>query len=103
MYDDAVIPNRGVYAAGPHQGHWYDEPPYESDPDDFLMTGLHPGPEATIQVTFYLRILIKTTPNTVFYIIKIQLKKRKFSKFFIISSYCSNVRLSVFLIENTLL
>lgn len=31
----------------PHQGHWYDEPPYESDPDDFLMAH---GPAATIQV-----------------------------------------------------
>ncbi|EAT45530.1 AAEL003199-PA [Aedes aegypti] len=34
----------------PHQGHWYDEPPYESDPDDFLMSGMrHAGPSATIQ------------------------------------------------------
>ncbi|XP_032576315.1 uncharacterized protein LOC6607388 isoform X3 [Drosophila sechellia] len=32
-----------------HQGHWYDEPPYESDPDDFLMAGLNCGPAATIQ------------------------------------------------------
>ncbi|XP_017058120.1 uncharacterized protein LOC108099255 [Drosophila ficusphila] len=32
-----------------HQGHWYDEPPYESDPDDFLMGGLNCGPAATIQ------------------------------------------------------
>ncbi|XP_034245113.1 uncharacterized protein LOC117647471 [Thrips palmi] len=25
-------------AQGLHLGHWYDEPPYESDPEDFLMT-----------------------------------------------------------------
>ncbi|XP_060525955.1 uncharacterized protein LOC132701787 isoform X2 [Cylas formicarius] len=30
----------------PRLGHWYDEPPYESDPEDFLMGG---GPQATIQ------------------------------------------------------
>lgn len=36
-----------------HQGHWYDEPPYESDPDDFLMAGLNCGPAATIQVSTY--------------------------------------------------
>lgn len=29
-------------------GHWYDEPPYESDPEDFLMGG-GPVPTATIQ------------------------------------------------------
>lgn len=45
MYDDAVV--RGALGR-PHQGHWYDEPPYESDPDDFLMAGM--GPAATIQV-----------------------------------------------------
>ncbi|CAD7084222.1 unnamed protein product [Hermetia illucens] len=47
MYDDAI---RGAYAGLGgihHQGHWYDEPPYESDPDDFLMSGT--GPAATIQ------------------------------------------------------
>lgn len=39
MYDDAA------------RGHWYDEPPYESDPDDFLMTGIGLDPAAaTIQV-----------------------------------------------------
>lgn len=53
MYDDAV--RAGVYnmsSAGlHHQGHhWYDEPPYESDPDDFLMSGINCGPAATIQV-----------------------------------------------------
>lgn len=46
MYDDAV---RGAMGR-PHQGHWYDEPPYESDPDDFLMSGMNIGPAATIQV-----------------------------------------------------
>lgn len=36
--------------AGPGGHHWYDEPPYESDPEDFLMgaTG-GPVPTATIQ------------------------------------------------------
>ncbi|XP_020708622.1 uncharacterized protein LOC105686971 isoform X4 [Athalia rosae] len=36
--------------AGPPGHHWYDEPPYESDPEDFLMgaTG-GPVPTATIQ------------------------------------------------------
>lgn len=54
MYDDAA---RGAALAGRpshHQGHWYDEPPYESDPDDFLMSGLRlgatNGPAAKIQV-----------------------------------------------------
>lgn len=46
MYDDAA---RGALGR-PHQGHWYDEPPYESDPDDFLMSGMNLGPAATIQV-----------------------------------------------------
>lgn len=46
MYDDAV---RGALGR-PHQGHWYDEPPYESDPDDFLMSNMNAGPAATIQV-----------------------------------------------------
>lgn len=46
MYDDAA---RG--SIRPHQmGHWYDEPPYESDPDDFLMAGINSGPAAIIQV-----------------------------------------------------
>lgn len=43
MYDDAA---RG--SMRPH--HWYDEPPYESDPDDFLMSGINSGPAAIIQV-----------------------------------------------------
>lgn len=46
MYDDAA---RGALG-GQYQGHWYDEPPYESDPDDFLMSGMNMGPAATIQV-----------------------------------------------------
>lgn len=45
MYDDAA---RGALGRN-NQGHWYDEPPYESDPDDFLMSGM--GPAATIQVS----------------------------------------------------
>lgn len=28
----------GAQGQGLHLGHWYDEPPYESDPEDFLMT-----------------------------------------------------------------
>lgn len=60
MYDDAA---RGAALAGRpahhhhhhhHQGHWYDEPPYESDPDDFLMSGMHLGPAAKIQVSFFV-------------------------------------------------
>lgn len=51
MYDDAA---RG--SMRPHQfGHWYDEPPYESDPDDFLMSGMNAGPAAIIQVHGYNR------------------------------------------------
>lgn len=43
MYDDAA------------RGHWYDEPPYESDPDDFLMTGIGLDPAAaTIQVSYQI-------------------------------------------------
>ncbi|XP_050667545.1 uncharacterized protein LOC126967146 isoform X5 [Leptidea sinapis] len=40
MYDDEA---RGLSG----RGHWYDEPPYESDPEDFLMGGNVPA--ATIQ------------------------------------------------------
>lgn len=57
MYDD------DVRAIAPH--HWYDEPPYESDPEDFLM-GLGNGqPAATIQngrlvtVIFYIVKIIR--------------------------------------------
>lgn len=45
MYDE----DARMLAPGTHSlGHWYDEPPYESDPEDFLMGG-SPGPTATIQ------------------------------------------------------
>ncbi|XP_055617392.1 uncharacterized protein LOC129762854 [Toxorhynchites rutilus septentrionalis] len=45
MYDDAVTNVMRM----PHHGHWYDEPPYESDPDDFLMSSMRQGdPSATI-------------------------------------------------------
>lgn len=61
MYDEST---GTAYRLGPppsslhHPGagvgghHWYDEPPYESDPDDFLMSnmGQH-GPAAMIQVS----------------------------------------------------
>ncbi|XP_061377431.1 uncharacterized protein LOC116766697 isoform X3 [Danaus plexippus] len=40
MYDDEA---RGLSG----RGHWYDEPPYESDPEDFLMGG--GGPAASFQ------------------------------------------------------
>ncbi|XP_030245222.1 uncharacterized protein LOC108658565 isoform X3 [Drosophila navojoa] len=58
MYDEALRNGPGTVGQGGahyavsalhHQGHWYDEPPYESDPDDFLMAGLNCGPAATIQ------------------------------------------------------
>ena len=49
MYDDVILPNRGVYAAGPYHKHWYDEPPYERDPDDFL-TNTSDEAEARIEV-----------------------------------------------------
>lgn len=60
MYDDAA---RGALGR-PHQGHWYDEPPYESDPDDFLMSGINLGPAAKIQVCFI--ILYKITYILIF-------------------------------------
>lgn len=54
MYDEDARVLAPVASAhhhhGPHhhdRGHWYDEPPYESDPEDFLM-GSSPGPTATI-------------------------------------------------------
>ncbi|XP_050293131.1 uncharacterized protein LOC126733777 isoform X2 [Anthonomus grandis grandis] len=49
MYDDDVRMLAPAGVAHPHDlrlGHWYDEPPYESDPEDFLMGG---GGQATIQ------------------------------------------------------
>lgn len=50
MYDDAA---RGSIRPH-HMGHWYDEPPYESDPDDFLMSHINSGPAAIIQVHKFL-------------------------------------------------
>ncbi|XP_029668134.1 SAM and SH3 domain-containing protein 1-like isoform X1 [Formica exsecta] len=49
MYDeDARCGGAGVL--GPGGQHWYDEPPYESDPEDFLMGASGgPVPTATIQ------------------------------------------------------
>lgn len=51
MYDEdirALAPGPG--GNGTDRGHWYDEPPYESDPEDFLMGVNSPGvPTATIQ------------------------------------------------------
>lgn len=50
MYDDDVrmlAPSAVPQSHDPRLGHWYDEPPYESDPEDFLMGG---GGQATIQV-----------------------------------------------------
>uniref|UniRef100_A0A1Y1LAL0 Sterile alpha motif domain-containing protein 5 n=1 Tax=Photinus pyralis TaxID=7054 RepID=A0A1Y1LAL0_PHOPY len=47
MYDEDVRVMAPT-AHGHDRGHWYDEPPYESDPEDFLM-GSSPGPTATIQ------------------------------------------------------
>jgi hypothetical protein len=56
MYDDSAV----HVMRGHHQGHWYDEPPYESDPDDFLMTGIHRhGPAAMIQVKHIIPKYIK--------------------------------------------
>ncbi|XP_071651909.1 uncharacterized protein [Temnothorax longispinosus] len=50
MYDeDARCGGAGGLGPGPG-GHWYDEPPYESDPEDFLMGASGgPVPTATIQ------------------------------------------------------
>lgn len=45
MYDDSI--GSSNYSNVMNR-HWYDEPPYESDPDDFLMTGM--GAAAKIQV-----------------------------------------------------
>uniref|UniRef100_A0A336MXK7 CSON009428 protein n=1 Tax=Culicoides sonorensis TaxID=179676 RepID=A0A336MXK7_CULSO len=50
MYDETTGTTYRLGPAPPHHPgqHWYDEPPYESDPDDFLMGGQY-GPAATIQ------------------------------------------------------
>lgn len=61
MYDDDV---RSV--VGPH---WYDEPPYESDPEDFLMGGTNimppPGSQNGRLVLFFVSSLLtfKSTRN----------------------------------------
>ncbi|XP_049820175.1 uncharacterized protein LOC109604107 isoform X3 [Aethina tumida] len=51
MYDeDARMLAPGAHGAHGHERpHWYDEPPYESDPEDFLMGSSPGGPTATIQ------------------------------------------------------
>lgn len=52
MYDeDARCGGAGsAGTGGPGGQHWYDEPPYESDPEDFLMGASGgPVPTATIQ------------------------------------------------------
>ncbi|XP_032662549.1 SAM and SH3 domain-containing protein 1-like isoform X5 [Odontomachus brunneus] len=51
MYDeDARCGGAGGLGPGPGGQHWYDEPPYESDPEDFLMGASGgPVPTATIQ------------------------------------------------------
>ncbi len=61
MYDDSITASnyRNIH---PHHQHWYDEPPYESDPDDFLMSGM--GPAAVIQVS------IKQLFTTLSYIVR---------------------------------
>ncbi|KAF7995336.1 hypothetical protein HCN44_006443 [Aphidius gifuensis] len=50
MYDEDARCGASGLMPGPGGQHWYDEPPYESDPEDFLMgaTG-GPVPTATIQ------------------------------------------------------
>lgn len=50
MYDEDARMLAPAAAHGGHdRGHWYDEPPYESDPEDFLMGSSPGGPTATIQ------------------------------------------------------
>lgn len=46
--DDTYMYDEDARMMGLAPGHWYDEPPYESDPEDFLMGG-GPVPTATIQ------------------------------------------------------
>lgn len=49
MYDEDARCG-GAGGLGPGGQHWYDEPPYESDPEDFLMGASGgPVPTATIQ------------------------------------------------------
>lgn len=58
MYDETTGTTYRLGPAPPHHPgqHWYDEPPYESDPDDFLMGGQY-GPAATIQVSDFSLIV----------------------------------------------
>ncbi|XP_051171518.1 SAM and SH3 domain-containing protein 1-like isoform X3 [Leptopilina boulardi] len=50
MYDDdARCGIAGGLGPGPGGQHWYDEPPYESDPEDFLM-GASGGPVPTTTI-----------------------------------------------------
>jgi hypothetical protein len=56
MYDDSI----GSNYSNVHR-HWYDEPPYESDPDDFLMTGM--GAAAKIQVRHMEKALERCKPK----------------------------------------
>ena len=53
MYDEDARCGGAGGLGGPGPGgqhHWYDEPPYESDPEDFLMGASGgPVPTATIQ------------------------------------------------------
>ena len=54
MYDEDArcggVAGGAMLSAGPGIQHWYDEPPYESDPEDFLMGASGaPVPTATIQ------------------------------------------------------
>ncbi|XP_043269595.1 uncharacterized protein [Venturia canescens] len=54
MYDEDArcggVAGGAMLTGGPGPQHWYDEPPYESDPEDFLMGASGaPVPTATIQ------------------------------------------------------
>lgn len=63
--DDTYMYDEDVRALAPH--HWYDEPPYESDPEDFLM-GITSQPSATIQNGRYVYNLYKIVTKGCFYI-----------------------------------
>lgn len=52
MYDEdarMLAPSQLQQQGVLRPAHWYDEPPYESDPEDFLMAGQGEGPTASIQ------------------------------------------------------
>lgn len=55
MYDDALTGNYRGIIHHPHHPHWYDEPPYESDPDDFLMAGMGPASQIQVNVSSFNR------------------------------------------------